>query len=71
MLQKKKKKREEKLQRLLRRLKKNNALNRLVYGNTDPIGSFPAKTYGLPKIHKFTSSHSFSKLWPTVSSIGT
>ena len=48
MLQKKKK-REEKLQRLLRRLKKNNTLNRLVYENTDPIGSFPAKTYGFLK----------------------
>ena len=63
MLQKKKKKKKvKKNYRLLRRLKKNNVLNRLVYENTDPIGSFPAKTYGLPKIHKFTSSRFSSKL---------
>ena len=36
-----------------------------------PFGSAPARIYGTPKIHKFSSSDSFSKLHPIVSSIGT
>ena len=37
----------------------------------DPSGSAPACTYGTPKMHKFSSSDSFPKLRPIVSSIGT
>ena len=36
-----------------------------------PSGSPPARIYGTPKMHKFSSSDSFPKLRPTVSSIGT
>ena len=36
-----------------------------------PFGSAPARIYGFPKMHKFSSSDSFPKLHPTVSSIGT
>ena len=36
-----------------------------------PSGSAPARAYGTPKIHKFSSSDSFPKLRPIVSSIGT
>ena len=36
-----------------------------------PSGSAPAPIYGTPKMHKFSSSDSFPKLRPIVSSIGT
>ena len=36
-----------------------------------PSGSAPARIYGTPKTHKFSSSDSFPKLRPIVSSIGT
>ena len=36
-----------------------------------PSGSAPARTYGTPKMHKFSSSDSFPKLCPIVSSIVT
>ena len=36
-----------------------------------PSGSAPARIYGTPKMHKFSSSDSFPKLRPIVSSIGT
>ena len=36
-----------------------------------PSGSAPARIYGTLKIHKFSSSDSFPKLHPIVSSIGT
>ena len=36
-----------------------------------PSGSAPARIYGTPKMHKFSSNDSFSKLRPIVSSIGT
>ena len=36
-----------------------------------PFGSAPARIYGTPKMHKFSSSDSFPKLRPIVSSIGT
>ena len=36
-----------------------------------PSGSAPARIYGTPKMHKFSSSDSFPKLCPIVSSIGT
>ena len=34
-------------------------------------GSAPARIYGTPKMHKFSSSDTFPKLCPIVSSIGT
>ena len=36
-----------------------------------PFGSAPARIYGTPKMHKFSSSDSFPKFRPIVSSIGT
>ena len=36
-----------------------------------PSGSAPARIYGTLKMHKFSSSDSFPKLRPIVSSIGT
>ena len=36
-----------------------------------PSGSAPARICGTPKMHKFSSSDSFPKLCPIVSSIGT
>ena len=36
-----------------------------------PSGSAPARIYDTPKMHKFSSSDSFPKLCPIVSSIGT
>ena len=36
-----------------------------------PSGSAPARIYGTPKMHKFSSSDSFTKLCLIVSSIGT
>ena len=36
-----------------------------------PSGSAPARIYGTPEMHKFSSSDSFLKLRPIVSSIGT
>ena len=36
-----------------------------------PSGSAPARIYGTPKMHKFSSSDSFPKLRAIVSSIGT
>ena len=35
-----------------------------------PSASAPARIYGTPKTHKFSSSDSFPKLRPIVSSIG-
>ena len=34
-----------------------------------PSGSAPARIYGIPKMHKFSSSDSFPKLLPIVPSI--
>ena len=36
-----------------------------------PSGSTPARIYGTPEMHKFSSSDLFPKLHPIVSSIGT
>ena len=41
------------------------------YDKLYPSGSAPARIYGTPKMHKFSSSDSIPKLHPIVSSIGT
>ena len=64
-------KREASLQRFLRKLKQKNFLNEIEYDKLCPSGSAPARIYGTPKMHKFSSSDSFPKLRPIVSSIGT
>ena len=41
------------------------------YDKLYPSGSAPARIFGTPKMHKFSSSYSFPTLHPVVSSIGT
>ena len=43
----------------------------LHYDKLYPSGSAPSRIYGTPKMQKFSSSDSFPKLRPIVSSIGT
>ena len=64
-------KREASLQRFLRKLKQKNFFNEIEYDKLYPSGSAPARIYGTPKMHKFSSSGSFPKLRLIVSSIGT
>ena len=64
-------KREASLQRFLRKLKQKNFFNESEYDKLCPSGFAPARIYGTPKMHKFSSSDSFPKLRPIVSSIGT
>ena len=52
-------------------MKQKNVFNEIEYGKLYPSGSVPARIYGTPKIHKFSSSDSFPKLRLIVSSIGT
>ena len=61
-------KRKASLQRFLRKLKQKTFFNEIQYGKLYPSGSAPARIYGTAEIHKFTSSDSFSKLCPIVSS---
>ena len=62
---------EASLQSFLRKLKQKNFLNEIEYDKLYPSGFAPARIYGSPKMHKFSSSDSFPKLCPIVSSIGT
>ena len=64
-------KREASLQRFLRKLKQNNFSNENEYDILYPSGSASARFYGTPKMQKLSSSDSFPKLRPIVSSINT
>ena len=64
-------KREASLQRFLRKLKQKIFFNEIEYDKLYLSGSAPACIYGTPKMHKFSSSDSFPKFRPIVSSIGT
>ena len=65
-------KREASLQRFLRKLKQKKFFNENEYEKLYPSGSSPSRIYGTLKMHKFSSSDSFTKLLcPIVSSIGT
>ena len=64
-------KREASLQRFLRKLKQKNFFKENKYDKLYPSGSVPARTYGSPKMQKFSPSDSFPKLRPFASSIGT
>ena len=59
-------KREASLQRFLRKLKQKNFFDLIEYDKLYPSGSPPARIYGTPKMHKFSSSDSFPKLRPIV-----
>ena len=63
--------REASLQRFFRKLKQKNFFNEIEYDKLYPSGSAPARIYGTLKMQKFSSSDSFSKVRPIVSSIGT
>ena len=45
--------------------------NQIEYDKLYPSACAAARIYVIPKMHKFSSSHSFPKLRPIVSSIGT
>ena len=62
---------EASLQRFLQKLKQKNFFNENEYDKLYPSGSAPARIYGTPEMHKFSSSDSFPKLRLIVSSIGT
>ena len=64
-------KREASLQRFTRKFKQKNFFNEIKYDKLYPSISAPARIYGTPKMHKFSSSDSFPKLRLIVSSIGT
>ena len=64
-------KRKSSLQRFLRKLKQKNFYIEIEYDKLYPSGSDPARIYGTPKMHKLSSSDSFPKIRPIVSSIGT
>ena len=50
---------------------KKTLFNETEYDKLYPSSSAPARVYGTHKMHKFSSSNSFPKLRPIVSSIGT
>ena len=52
-------------------MKQKNLFNEIEYDKLYPSCSAPARVYGTHKMHKFSSSNSFPKLCPIVSSIGT
>ena len=64
-------KREASLQHFLRKLKQKNFFTEIKYDKLYPSGSAFARIYGTPKMHKFSSSGSFPKPRPIVSSVGT
>ena len=64
-------KREASLQRFLCKLKQKTFFNEIEYDKLYPSDSPPARIYGTPKMHKFSSSDSFPKRCPIVPSIGT
>ena len=51
--------------------KNKTFFNKNEYDNLYPSGSAPARIYGTPKMHKVSSSDTFPKLRPIVSSLGT
>ena len=52
-------------------MKQKHSFNKTEYDKLYPSGSAPVRIYGAPKMHKFSSSDSFPKRRPIVSSIGT
>ena len=63
--------RKGKLQRVLRALKNKGHLDKNTSDSIYPVGSQPAKFYGLPKMHKARQPNSTPPFRPIVSSIGT
>ena len=63
--------REASLRTFFTKLKQKNLFNENVYDKYYPSGSAPARIYGTPKTLQFSSSGTFPKLRPIVSSIET
>ena len=61
---------ETSLQRFLHKLKQKKIFNENEYNKLYPSGSTPARIYGTPKMHKFSSSDWFPELGSIVSSTG-
>ena len=59
------------LQHFLHKLKQKHFFNEIEYDKLYLSGSAPARIYGIPKMHKFSSTDSFPKLRPIISSIAT
>ena len=55
----------------LRALKNKGHLDKNTYDSIYPVGSQPARFYGLPKMHKARQPNSTPPFRPIVSSIGT
>ena len=51
-------------------MKQKNLFNEIEYDKFYPSGFAPARIYDTPKMHKFSSIDSFTKLRPIVSSLG-
>ena len=64
-------KHEASLKCFLRNLKQKSFFNENEYNKLYPSGSAPARIYGTPKMHTFSSTDSFPKFCPIVSSITT
>ena len=64
-------KRETSLLPVLRKLKQKYFFNEIECDKLYPSDSAPARIYGTSKMHGFSSSDSFPKIRPIVSSIGT
>ena len=62
---------EASLKRFLCKLKQKNFFNRNEYDKLYPSDSAPARIYGIPKMHKFSSCNLFRKSPPIVLSMGT
>jgi len=54
----------------LGKLKNNGHLDDETYSNIYPIGSQPARIYGLPKMHKPRAPNTIPPFRPIISSIG-
>ena len=52
-------------------MKQKNFFNEIEFDKLYPSGSAPARIYGTPKMHKFSSTDSFPKLHLIFSTIGT
>ena len=52
-------------------MRQKNIFNENEYNKLYPSGSAPARIYGTPKMHTFSSTDSFPKFCPIVSSITT
>ena len=60
--------REGRLQRFFRNLKKQVSIDNQIYSSVSLRGSQPARSYGLPKLHKHRQNNNAPPIRPIVSS---